>query len=165
VTFEVVLALGSNLGDRAAILRSAIAAIDALPTFSVNLVSQLYESSALTPSGISHTEPSYLNSVLIGQTDLSAHRLLALLQDIEQQHGRHRSARWAARTLDIDIIKFGDVSIDDGDLTVPHPEAQKRAFVVLPWLAIQPDATLPGIGALSNLSERYRADVSLYQEA
>ena len=161
---QVVLALGSNLGDRAANLRSAIVAIERLPSFSLVRVSELYESAALTPSGVSSTEPRYLNLVAIGECRQGAHDLLAQLQEIERQHGRERSVRWAARTLDIDIIKFGDLKLDDKELIVPHPEAIKRAFVVVPWLAIEPAAQLPGIGKLSGLGSQYSADVSLYRE-
>jgi 2-amino-4-hydroxy-6-hydroxymethyldihydropteridine diphosphokinase/dihydroneopterin aldolase/2-amino-4-hydroxy-6-hydroxymethyldihydropteridine diphosphokinase len=164
LTTEVVLALGSNLGDRAATIRSAIAAIAELPTFSIERVSDLYESAALTQSGISRTEPRYLNLVAVGRCVQNAHELLSQLQEIELQHGRTRSSRWAARTLDIDIIKYGELSIAGDELTVPHPEAGKRAFVVVPWLAIQPDAELPGIGKLSCLRDSYSADLSLYQE-
>jgi len=165
VSAEVVLALGSNLGDRAQTLRSALREIGALPNFEVVRVSALYESAALTARGISSKEPAYLNSVLLGHCSVSAQQLLKSLQAIEQQHGRKRGERWAARTLDIDIIKFGDLESDDKNLTLPHPEAGKRAFVVVPWFEIQPTATLPQVGPIGSLLARQTGEVRVYESA
>lgn len=162
---DVVLALGSNLGDRAAILRSAVTAIDKLEEFHVTRVSEIYASAALTQQGISDTEPEYLNLVLLGQCSTSAGSLLTELQSIELKHGRQRGKRWAARTLDIDIVKFGDITANDPALTIPHPEASRRAFVVMPWLSIQPDASLPGLAPLRELAVRFNTEVRIYEGA
>ncbi len=162
---EVVLALGSNLGDRAKTIRSAISEIGTLPGFSNLRSSRLYESAALTSDGISDTEPAYLNAVLTGDYAETPESLLVELQKIELKHGRERSARWAARTLDIDIIKFGDLIMSDETLTLPHPEAGNRPFVLVPWLEIQPDATLPASPPLRPLSQGLLSQVRIYADA
>lgn len=162
---EVVLALGSNLGDRAKTIKSAIAEIGTLPGFKEIRSSRLYESAALTSDGISDTEPAYLNAVVTGNYAGSPKSLLLELQEIELKHGRERSARWAARTLDIDIIKFGDLIMSDETLSLPHPEAGNRAFVLVPWLEIQPDATLPASPPLRPLSQGFSSQLRIYADA
>ena len=84
-------------------------------------------------------------------TTLDAHYLLRALNGIEAAHGRVRAARWGDRTLDLDIIEFGGLMIASVDLTVPHPRAGERAFVLAPWLQLEPDATLPGLGRIDEL--------------
>lgn len=95
--------------------------------------------------------PAYLNAIAQISTTLSPSALLETTGEIEQGHGRVRIERWGDRTLDIDIVTFGDLRQDDPVLTLPHPRAGERAFVLVPWLQVDPDATLPGIGRIDAL--------------
>jgi 2-amino-4-hydroxy-6-hydroxymethyldihydropteridine diphosphokinase len=164
VTETAVLSLGSNLGDREQNLRAAVADIAGLSGVSVDATSGLVETAAIKPTGVDESAPAYLNAIVRVTTDLSADELLAALAAIELDHGRVREVRWGDRTIDIDIVTYGSVQRDDPKLTLPHPRAAERAFVLVPWLEIEPDAALPGIGrvdALPAASEsvaRYRAE-------
>ena len=146
-----VLALGSNLGDREAIVRAGIRDIAALHGVHLTAASGLVETPALKPEGVDTDAPAYLNAVVTVETTLDPHELLRALNGIERGHGRVRDVRWGDRTLDIDIIEFGGLTIDTPDLTVPHPRAGIRAFVLAPWLQVQPDATLSGLGRIDTL--------------
>ncbi|CAN5454975.1 hypothetical protein BH10ACT7_BH10ACT7_29080 [soil metagenome] len=138
-----VLSLGSNLGDREQTIRDAVADIAALPGIAVSAASSLVETPALKPHGVDTDAPAYLNAVVLVASELDPHALLSALNSIEAAHGRVRETRWGDRTLDIDIVTFGDVSLDTADLTIPHPRAAERAFVLAPWLEVDPGATLP----------------------
>jgi 2-amino-4-hydroxy-6-hydroxymethyldihydropteridine diphosphokinase len=147
----VVLALGSNLGDRAGTLHAAVRSIADIAGFELGEVSPLVESVAVKPAGMDPDAPAYLNTVLTGRYTGEPHALLAEINRIEADHGRQRAERWGDRTLDIDIIAFGDLRISDDHLTIPHPRAAERDFVLVPWLAIDADAVLPGRGAVADL--------------
>jgi 2-amino-4-hydroxy-6-hydroxymethyldihydropteridine diphosphokinase len=160
----VVLALGSNLGDRLANLRAGLDVLSASGEITVTSVSPVYETA---PVG-GPDQPDYLNAVIVGRTELPARAILRLAQTAEQAAGRVRSVRWGPRTLDVDVIAVGDERSEDAELTLPHPRARERAFVLVPWLAADPAATLPGEGPVSGLlSEprgtgvRRRDDLSL----
>jgi 2-amino-4-hydroxy-6-hydroxymethyldihydropteridine diphosphokinase len=116
----------------------------------VVVVSELVETIAIRPDGPDDTHPSYLNGVAIVETTLPAAGLLAALHAIEDAHGRTRTERWGDRTLDLDLIVFGDL-IEDGNLVIPHPRAHERSFVLVPWLSVDPDATIPGRGPVRDL--------------
>ncbi len=133
-----VLALGTNLGDRAGTLLSAVAALRATPGVQVRAVSPVVESD---PVG-GPDQPDYLNAVVLADTTLSPRALLAACQAVEAAHGRHRAVRWGPRTLDVDIVVLGDLVADAGDLELPHPRAAARAFVLAPWHAADPEAVL-----------------------
>jgi 2-amino-4-hydroxy-6-hydroxymethyldihydropteridine diphosphokinase len=148
---DAVIALGSNLGDRERTIRDAVREIAALDGTVVTAASSLVETLALKTDGVDETAPTYLNAVIIVSTTLSARELLAALNDIERSHGRVRDVRWGDRTLDLDIITYGDAEIDEPDLTVPHPRAWERAFVLAPWLEVDEGAVIPGRGAVSTL--------------
>ncbi|RLP68660.1 2-amino-4-hydroxy-6-hydroxymethyldihydropteridine diphosphokinase [Mycetocola manganoxydans] len=150
---RIVLAFGSNLGDRAGTIRSAI---DALPAHGVTVtaMSTLVESTAVKPGGKDETAPRYLNGVALAQTALPPHALLRAIQAIEAQFGRVREEHWGDRTLDIDIIAYGHLLLADPDLVLPHPRAAERDFVLGPWLEIDPDAVLPGAGPVAGLIGR-----------
>lgn len=140
---EVVLALGSNLGDSQEVLRSAVAALASVPGLEVHEVSPLARTVAVGgPDG----QPDFLNAVVLARTTLSPRELLATAQGIEEQHGRERTEHWGPRTLDIDIIQFGSVLAVTDDLELPHPRAHERAFVLQPWAEVDPDAVLAGLG-------------------
>lgn len=150
---RAVLALGSNLGDRAAVLAEAVRRIADLPGVELVAVAEARESVALTPSGPDATAPAYLNSVAAIDTALEPLELLQAVNVIESELGRVRSERWADRTIDIDIIAFGELQLQTEQLTIPHPRAAERDFVLRPWLEIEPDAVLPGVGPVRALLE------------
>ena len=132
------IGLGSNLGDRVANLRAAINAIQHLGD-SVKL-SAVYETE---PFGVNENQPKYLNMVMAIRTDLSAAGLLSEFLDIERVHGRTRNRPNESRTLDIDILMYGDRVLDTPELVLPHPRMHERAFVMLPLSEIAPQAVHP----------------------
>jgi 2-amino-4-hydroxy-6-hydroxymethyldihydropteridine diphosphokinase/dihydroneopterin aldolase/2-amino-4-hydroxy-6-hydroxymethyldihydropteridine diphosphokinase len=154
---RAVVALGANLGDRAATLDAAIAELRRLPLVDDVRASAPVESVAVKPEGPDAAAPAYLNAVALVTTRLAPSLLLAFLQAIEARHGRERRERWGDRTLDLDLISYGSVTSDDAVLTLPHPRAAERDFVLVPWLSIDPDAELPGRGRVEVLLERLRS--------
>jgi 2-amino-4-hydroxy-6-hydroxymethyldihydropteridine diphosphokinase len=151
VKTRAVLALGSNLGERESYLNSALEKISQLPTTDLIAVSSFLETTAVTEQGEDETKPSYLNAVSIVQTELSAQELHQLTSEIETELGRMREGKWQDRTLDIDLVSFGDLQIDTENLTLPHPRAFERIFVLKPWLEIDADAELAGHGKIAAL--------------
>jgi 2-amino-4-hydroxy-6-hydroxymethyldihydropteridine diphosphokinase len=143
----VVLALGSNLGDRQDILQGAVDAIVGLPGVRVTAVSPVYET---VPVG-GPAQPDYLNAVVLADSARSARELLDRLHEVEAAFDRVRVVRWGPRTLDIDIITVDGQRSDDPQLTLPHPRAHERAFVLAPWRDVDPDAALPGHGPVAEL--------------
>lgn len=142
----IVLALGSNLGDRMDNLQRGIDGLDG-PELVVTAVSGVFET---TPIG-GPVQADYLNAVLLARSSLPAREILARCATAEQAAGRDRTIRWGPRTLDVDIITCGEERSADPDLTLPHPRAHERAFVLAPWLDVQPTAVLPGWGAVADL--------------
>lgn len=142
---KFVVALGSNLGNRLAKLESAIGSIGAFAD--VQYVSSFIETD---PVG-GPEQPDYMNGVLIAESDLTPEEFLEKLHEIENAAGRTREVRWGARTLDLDIIVAGEIIQDDPHLTLPHPRAHERAFVLQPWLEIEPGAVIPGRGSIEAL--------------
>ncbi|MFF5208454.1 2-amino-4-hydroxy-6-hydroxymethyldihydropteridine diphosphokinase [Streptosporangium sp. NPDC000396] len=160
---KVVLALGSNLGDRFDTLQGAVDSLFDAPGLEFVAVSPVYETD---PVGGPDQGP-YLNAVVIAQTSLEPQTLLERAQSVENAFGRVRVERWGARTLDVDLITVGDVVSDDPELTLPHPRAHERAFVLVPWSRIDPDAVLAGrriADLLEGLDQDYvrlRTDLTL----
>ena len=150
----VVLAFGANLGDRGETIAEAQAEVAAAPGVLGLVASPLRETIALTLDGPDPDAPRYINGIALVETTLDPHALLDLLQAIESEHGRTRDVRWGDRTLDIDLILYGGRSIRDERLTVPHPRAHERDFVLAPWLDLDPHAVLPGHGPVVTLLER-----------
>ena len=147
-----VVALGTNLGDREDIAFRALADIAATEGFRVTASSSLHETVALGPDGPNPDAPAYVNQVIALESAWSVEKTLALLLDIERRHGRERTAeKYADRTLDLDLIVYGDLRHEGPDVTTPHPRAHERRFVLEPWHEINPDAVLPGKGAISDL--------------
>jgi len=134
---RAVLAVGSNLGDRMGHLQGAIDAL--AEQVDIVAVSAVYETA---PVG-GPDQDDFLNAVLIAETSLAPFDLLALCQRVEADHDRVREVRWGPRTLDVDIIAMEGEVLDDVTLTLPHPRAHERAFVCVPWLDVDPGATLP----------------------
>lgn len=134
---RAVLAVGSNLGDRMGHLQGAIDAL--AEQVDIVAVSAVYETA---PVG-GPDQDDFLNAVVIVETALTALDLLTLCQRVEADHERVREVRWGPRTLDVDIIAMEGEVFDDADLTLPHPRAHERAFVCVPWLDVDPGATLP----------------------
>jgi dihydroneopterin aldolase/2-amino-4-hydroxy-6-hydroxymethyldihydropteridine diphosphokinase len=157
----VVLALGSNLGEREAELRGAIADLAGTPGIRITAVSGLYASPALTLHGVDRDAPGYLNAVVLASTRLHPYALLETTSMIEEAHGRERTERWGARTLDIDIIDYAGRQSDDARLTLPHPRAAERAFVLVPWLEVDPEAHLAGRGLVADLVRQASDDATL----
>ena len=150
----VVLALGSNMGDTRETLFRAIADIRALEGISVENTSSVYDTTALTSTGYDETRPRYANQVVSIHTVWSPEKLLSHLQTVEARHGRQRTDdRWADRTLDIDIITYGAIALHTELLTIPHPRAHERLFVLEPWLELDREAELPGRGPVAELVE------------
>ena len=145
---QVILSLGSNLGDREANLQGAVDALRDTPDVVVVDVSPVYETA---PVGGPEESGAYLNIVLLADTTLSVDTLLDRAHAVEQAFGRVRSVPGAPRTLDVDLITYGTKSIETEELTLPHPRAHERAFVLAPWLDIEPEAVLPGLGRVDTL--------------
>ena len=135
------IGIGANLGDARTNVDDALARIAALPDASLLRHSAHYRSAPIDSSG-----DDYINAVACIDTTLSAPALLAALHDIELAHGRERPYRNAPRTLDLDILLYGQECIDTQKLHVPHPRMGQRAFVLLPLLEIAPDIAIPGLG-------------------
>ncbi|MET0297463.1 MAG: 2-amino-4-hydroxy-6-hydroxymethyldihydropteridine diphosphokinase [Microbacterium sp.] len=153
---DAVIALGANLGDRAATLEAAVAAIARLPLVLEVRVAVPIESVAVKPEGPDADAPAYLNTVAVVSTRLAPSVLLDYLHAIEAKYGRERRERWGDRTLDLDLISYGDVQSRDDRLTLPHPRAGERDFVLAPWLTVDADAVLPGRGRVDELLARLR---------
>lgn len=144
------IGLGGNIGDVAATLRSALEALHALPDTRVARASRVYR----TPAWGVEAQPDFLNSAALLETGLEPHALLDGLLRIEREHGRERAAdgaRWGPRTLDLDLLLYGDATIDAPGLSVPHPQMHARAFVLVPLAEIAPDAQVPGRGRVDAL--------------
>lgn len=147
-----VVALGTNQGDRHQLLERAVADLRATEGVRVIAQSSVVDTVALTEDGYDESAPAYLNQVVLVESAWPAEHLLTRLHEIEKRHGRHRDGtRYAPRTLDLDIITYGDQVLSTPDLTLPHPRAHERAFVLAPWVEIDPDATLPGRGRVDAL--------------
>ena len=146
------IALGANLGDAAQAIRQAVAAIDALPACSVTKTSSLYKTAPLETLLGHDAGGDYINAVLEIQTQLPAPTLLQNLQQIEHSAGRERPYANAPRTLDLDLLLYGEGQIDSAHLTVPHPRMWQRAFVLVPLAEIAP--TLVSTDALQAVSSQ-----------
>ena len=143
----VVFSLGSNLGDSLETLQGAVNTLAVTPGLELTGVSSVYRTA---PVG-GPAQDDFLNLVVTGFATLTTAILLERAQAIEQAFGRTRAQHWGPRTLDIDLIAVGDRRVERTDLTLPHPRAHERAFVLVPWLEVDPDAELPGHGRVADL--------------
>ncbi len=162
----VAFGLGANLGDRVAALQGAVDILS--PHLRNARVSAIYETA---PIG-GPEQPDYANAVLVGESDASPLDLLSLAQEAESAWHRTREVRWGARTLDVDILSVGDTVSTDPMLTLPHPRAHERAFVLVPWAEVDPEAALPDGRRVAGLADaamalagaesvRIRGDITL----
>ena len=147
-THFAVIALGSNLAEPARQVRAALSALEAHPQIQIEKTSSLY---LTAPVGYDD-QPDFVNAVCSVRTSLDGVSLLAVLNRIEADFGRERTFRNAPRTLDLDIIDFDGISSDDPHLTLPHPRAHERSFVMKPLAEILPDFVLGGHGRAADLA-------------
>ncbi|MCZ4099535.1 2-amino-4-hydroxy-6-hydroxymethyldihydropteridine diphosphokinase [Streptomyces sp. SID13666] len=163
---RAVIALGSNLGNRLETLQGAIDALEDTPGVRVKAISPVYETE---PWGVEPgSQANYFNAVVLVKTTLPPSSLLERGQAIEEAFLRVRSERWGPRTIDVDIVAYQGIVSEDPDLTLPHPRAHQRAFVLAPWHDVDPSAELPGHGevaellaAVGNAGVEARGDVEL----
>jgi 2-amino-4-hydroxy-6-hydroxymethyldihydropteridine diphosphokinase len=142
--------LGANLGTPQSQVKQAVLELDAIPHTRLVRTSSLYRSEPLGYAG----QPQFVNAVAQVETGLPAERLLAELHAIEARHGRSRSFANAPRTLDLDLLLFGEAVLDTPGLKIPHPRMHERAFVLVPLLEIAPKAAIPGRGAAKELLQQ-----------
>ncbi|MDH3450949.1 MAG: 2-amino-4-hydroxy-6-hydroxymethyldihydropteridine diphosphokinase [Gammaproteobacteria bacterium] len=153
MTVVAFVGLGSNQGDP---LRQVSTAIDELQALSCSpvRVSPMYGSKAIGPG----TQPDYVNAVVRLSTALPADDMLSALHDIEHVHRRVRDQRWAARTLDLDLLVYGTAVIDQPGLQIPHPRLAERPFVLYPLFDLAPDLHIPGLGSVQTLRRQCPGD-------
>lgn len=148
---RAVIAFGANLGERQQTLEAALDELGAAQGVRLLAISPYYETAAITDAGVDHDAPRYLNGVVLVATTLEPLALLDELQRLELAHGRERIEHWGPRTLDLDLVDHGGAMLEHERLTLPHPRAWERAFVLQPWLDVEPDAVLPGRGPVAEL--------------
>lgn len=141
------VALGANLGHPAATVRAALAALSGIPESVLVAASSLYRTA---PVGLKH-QPDFINAVAAVDTTLTPLALLDALFAIEADFGRSRSVKNAPRTLDLDLLLYGESRLDEARLTLPHPRMHERAFVLVPLAELAPECRIPGHGELSEL--------------
>ena len=148
-TVQACIGLGANLGDAVAAVQGALQALDALPETQLVSASRLYR----TPAWGKTDQPAFVNAAAIVETTLPARALLDHMLAIERDFGRDRTGgeRWSARTLDLDLLLYGNEVIDEPGLHIPHPHLHERAFALVPLVEVAPDATIPGRGRASDL--------------
>ena len=147
---RVVLAIGGNLGDVPVTLMHTVEALSYMEGFQIDDVSPIMRTKPVLAPGQA-PQPDYWNAVVVGSAIATPDELFAQTSRIERELGRERHERWGARTVDIDIIQIEGLASSDPVLTLPHPRAKERAFVLAPWLLCEPDAVLEGVGRVSDL--------------
>lgn len=145
---QAVLTIGSNLGDRLNQLQGGVAALEDTPEVTIVAISSVYETE---PVDAPENSSKFLNAVVLIDTTLTVHTLLDRALAIEDAFGRERGEPNEPRTLDVDLIVVGDRVAEDDQLTLPHPRAHQRGFVLAPWLEIDPEGEIPGRGFVADL--------------
>ena len=141
--------IGSNLDGPEQRVRLAVRALSGLPDTRLTALSSWYRNPPMGPAD----QPDYLNGVAALETTLSARDLFGRMLAIESEQGRRRHLRWGPRTLDLDLLAYGGLQLDDSDLVLPHPGLADRAFVLVPLAEIAPGATIPGLGVVKALRD------------
>ncbi len=156
MSVRAFVGLGGNVGDVGGAFASAVAHMDALPRTQLLRVSRRYR----TPAWGMAAQPDFLNAVAMLETSLPARELLGELLAVERAHGRDRmrETRWGPRTLDLDLLLYGDETVDEPGLRVPHPHLHERAFALRPLLEIAPEVSIPGHGLARDLPAAMAAD-------
>ena len=156
MTTVAVIGLGANLGDARASVLGALDVLDLLPSTRLLRASKLYR----TPAWGQTEQPDFINAAAVLETGLDARALLERLLAIERDFGRTRvvGERWGPRTLDLDLLLFGDAVIAEPGLQVPHPHLHERAFVLLPLAEIAPELMIPKIGTVGELASTLASD-------
>lgn len=155
------VALGSNLEDPVRQVSGAFAELAAIPCTRLAARSRLYRTRAVGPP-----QPDYVNAAAVLETTLGPEALLAALQRVEAAHGRRREVHWGPRTLDLDLLTYGDRVIDAPGLQLPHPHLAERAFVLAPLAEVAADLPIPGLGTVRELLGRVPLDgVSAMEDA
>ncbi|MFC0446498.1 2-amino-4-hydroxy-6-hydroxymethyldihydropteridine diphosphokinase [Pseudidiomarina halophila] len=144
---QVYIALGANLGDPVATLRKLLEHLQQVPELSNCRCSGFYRSKPMGPQD----QPDYVNAVLAAETELAPLALLDFLQQLENEFGRVRGRRWGARTLDLDLLLYNQLTLKHDRLQVPHPGLSERDFVLLPLIELAPDLQLPDGRAIADL--------------
>ena len=157
---QAYIAIGSNLGDRHAYLEAGLKEVAALPNTHLTEVSQAYETPPVGPV----EQPDFLNAVFAIETSLAPEPLLAALLSAEKKHQRQRRIHWGPRTLDLDLLLYGERIVESADLTLPHPHMHERSFVLVPLCEIAPRLSHPVTGRpfteyLAELNGREAKDV------
>ena len=145
---KAVISLGANIGNPREQVELAIALLDG--ALDLSAVSSLYTTK---PVGVTD-QPDFVNAIVIAESELPAHELLHILQGIEKAMGRERKEKWGPRIIDLDLIQYGEIAMESEELTLPHPYAHQRKFVLQPWKEIEPDAVLTHHGRISELLEQ-----------
>ncbi|MDX8414299.1 MAG: 2-amino-4-hydroxy-6-hydroxymethyldihydropteridine diphosphokinase [Mariprofundales bacterium] len=154
MSVEALIALGGNLGDVGVTLVAARRVLAQLPMVSVTASSSIYQTAAIGPG----EQPDYLNAAVVVDTGLAAATLLSHLHAIEAQFGRERGERWGARTLDLDLLAYGDRCCDDAALQLPHPRMAERLFVLAPLVEVAAEWIHPHLGITVRQMERKLLD-------
>lgn len=158
---KAVVALGSNQGDRVNFLKNALTELKNDSRIQITKVSKIYQTKAV--GGV--TENPFLNAVLELETDLTPNQVLDFLKDVEIKNLRIRQQKWGDRTLDLDLITCDDLVLDSEELTIPHPLAHTRGFVLVPWVEINPQAYIPNQGAIADLLKKIDvSDIVIFEE-
>ena len=147
VVVRAYVGLGSNLGDREGVIGDAVSALGSHPDIEVLQVSSLRETEPWGPV----EQPPFLNGAAAVETSLEPRALLDVLLEVERRLGRVRDERWGPRTIDLDLLLYGDTVVDEPGLTVPHPRLRERAFALEPLLELDPDLVVPGQGSAAIL--------------
>lgn len=162
---KAVLSVGSNIGDRLVYLQLALNHIAESGHTNVTALSSVYET---VPVG-GPAQEDFFNAVFVVETTLNPEQLLEFVNGIEHEAQRERIEHWGPRTLDVDIVDFAGIHRTDDHLTLPHPRASERSFVLIPWLDVEPQAELDGHGPIAELVKhlnsagvRERADLDLH---
>jgi 2-amino-4-hydroxy-6-hydroxymethyldihydropteridine diphosphokinase len=145
---KVIISIGSNLGDRHQYLQFAVDQIAALPKSLISKISSIYETAPQTFLD----QPSFFNAIIELETELEPEELLTALRRIEHLANRERKVVNGPRTLDLDIIIFGESTVENDDLQLPHPRAHLRQFVLIPWLELDAAAQLGELGLVANIN-------------